>query len=198
MEPDDLVPRHPSTRARHQVLEAAAQLARDRAIFPITPDQLTGGLPDSPAALGADLFMIVLQDRLPSLVRRLDGLSLRAGGPESVGEILTDAAEAIISFYAEIQVAGVGAVGSIHEVVRLRQALHAHGIRTRQAIEPLARYLREERRASRIAPDTDPEPAAELLLGGCFHQAFEEIFPGADQIPAQRERAVRLVRGLGL
>lgn len=183
---------------RHQVLEAAAQLARDRVISPITPAQLNGGLPESPAALGADLFMIVLQDRLPSLIRRLDGLSLRAGGPESVAEILTDAAHAIISFYAEIQVAGVGAVGSIHEIVRLRQTLHAHGIRSRQAIEPLTRYLRAERQAGRVAPDTDPEPTAELLLGGCFHQAFEELLSDRDQIPSRRERAVRTVRGLRL
>ncbi|MBC6469741.1 TetR/AcrR family transcriptional regulator C-terminal domain-containing protein [Actinomadura alba] len=164
----------------------------------MTPAQLNDGLPDSPAALGPDLFMIVLQDRLPSLVRRLDGLSVRAGGPESVDEILTDAAQAIIAFYAEIQVAGVGAIGSIHELVRLRQALHAHGIRSRQAIEPLARYLRAEQKADRIAADADPEPAAELLLGGCFHQAFEEMFPGRDQVPSQRERAARTVRGLRL
>jgi uncharacterized membrane protein YccC len=144
------------------------------------------------------IFCIVLQDRLPSMIRRLDGLSVRAEGTESVEEILTDAALAMISFYAEIQVAGISAIGSTHEIVRLWQALHAHGIRSRQAIEPLARYLRAEQRAGRVVPDTDPEPTAELLLGGCFHQAFEEMFSGRDQIPSQRERAVRTIRGLRL
>src|SRR5262245_37567563 len=118
MESDDLLPQQRSSMVRYRVLGAAAQLAREREVPPLSPARLTGGLPESPTALGADLFLIVLQDRLPALVQRLEGLTARAGGPESVDEILSDAGEAIITFYAEIQIAGVGAVGSIQELIR--------------------------------------------------------------------------------
>lgn len=183
MEPDALSrpTAPPSARrpvaVRDQVLKAAARLDGEPA----------------PTAL----FLALLQDRLPTWIRMLEALTERPSG-RPPDETLTWVAESTIEFYTEMQTAGLGAFTTIHNLVRIRRALHAHDLHYRHAIDPLARYLQTERAAGRVTPDADPRDTAELLLAGCFNRAFEELLLGTEALPPRRDRAVRLIRALRL
>jgi hypothetical protein len=167
---------------RDQVLKAAVLLTKDGRDF-------------SPAAHGP--FLTLLQDRLPAWIRRLEAL---ADEPATSGvhQKLIEVAETAIAFFTEMQTAGLGAFTSIHSLVRVRRALHRHGLHYQIAVEPLARYLEGQRRAGHVTAAADPERTAELLLAGCFSSAFEELMRGPGDIPPRRTRAERLVSALRL
>lgn len=46
--------------------------------------------------------------------------------------------------------------------------------------------------------DVDPEASARLLIAGCFHRAYIEMFVGADAGPTREASAVEIVRELRL
>jgi len=180
---------HNPVAIRDQVLLAATDLGLGRGLDPVLdpwPMSRRGG---------TALFLTMLQDRLPSWLNRLNGLSGQPAA-DPIG-VLTAAAISTIDFFAEMQTAGLGTFGSISELIRVRRALSTHGLTYGLAIEPLARYLRLQQTAGRIG-DGDPEEIAELLLAGCFSQAFEELIFGADLMAPRPARAARLVHSLRL
>ncbi|MFL6054238.1 MAG: hypothetical protein ACJ72W_15155 [Actinoallomurus sp.] len=51
-----------------------------------------------------------------------------------------------------------------------RPSLRKYGAGPEQPVRRFADYLRTERDLGRIAADADPDAAAALLAGACFHQ----------------------------
>nr|SBO98044.1 hypothetical protein BN4615_P7560 [Nonomuraea gerenzanensis] len=82
--------------------------------------------------------------------------------------------------------------------VRFRQAIRETGLGPHAETSPLAAYLAAEQRLGRVRDDVDPEASARLLVAGCFHRAYIEMFVGADAGPAREVSAREIVRELRL
>ncbi|MGP4097738.1 hypothetical protein [Nonomuraea sp. KM90] len=82
--------------------------------------------------------------------------------------------------------------------VRFRHAIRETGLGPRTETAPLAAYLAAEQQLGRVRHDVDPEASARLLIAGCFHRAYIEMFIGSDGGPGQDESAQEIVRELRL
>ncbi len=144
-----------------------------------------------------DHFLAMLQDRLPLWIRILNDLSHLAGKGR-VRDNLVPVARAGIDYYVDVQSAALPAFTSPSVTVRFRQALRENGLGPPTETAPLAHYLDAERRLGRVAAQVDPEASARLLLAGCFHHAYIEMFVGADAGPTRDVGAEEIVRELRL
>ncbi|WP_248961576.1 hypothetical protein [Sphaerisporangium perillae] len=155
--------------------------------------QLRGTTP----AQAVEMFLALLQDRLPVWLRTLDDLMYRAGKGR-VNDNLLPVARAGIDYYAEVQAAAMPAFISPSVTVRFREALRETELGPASEIAPLAEYLAAERVLGRVAPDVRPEASARLLLAGCFRHAYYEMFIGAGSGLSRDDGAVEIVRELRL
>jgi hypothetical protein len=127
----------------------------------------------------------------------LHGLS-HLTGKGTVSDNLLPIAHAGIDYYMDVQSAALPAFTSPDVTVRFREAIRDNGLGPRTEIVPLAAYLAAEQRLGRVGPDVDPEASARLLIAGCFHRAYIEMFVGADAGPTRAASAEEIVRELRL
>ncbi|MEV5891262.1 TetR/AcrR family transcriptional regulator C-terminal domain-containing protein [Nonomuraea fuscirosea] len=144
-----------------------------------------------------DHFLALLQDRLPLWLSILHDLSHRSG-KGSVSDNLFPVALAGIDYYIDVQSAALPAFTSPNVTVRFRQAIRDTDLGPRTETTPLAAYLAAEQRLGRVRADADPEASARLLVAGCFHRAYIEMFVGADTGPTREASAREIVRELRL
>ncbi|GAB2950558.1 TetR/AcrR family transcriptional regulator C-terminal domain-containing protein [Nonomuraea fastidiosa] len=144
-----------------------------------------------------DYFLALLQDRLPLWLSILHNLTHRAG-KGSVSDNLHPVARAGIDYYIDVQGAALPAFTSPDVTVRFRRAIKEAGLGPRTEIAPLAGYLADEQRLGRVRADADPEASARLMVAGCFHRAFIEMFVGCDDAPSRDASAREIVRELRL
>ncbi|QFY10662.1 hypothetical protein GBF35_32245 [Nonomuraea phyllanthi] len=144
-----------------------------------------------------DHFLALLQDRLPLWLSILHNLSHRIG-KGSVSDNLVPIARAGIEYYMDVQSAALPAFTSPNVTVRFREAVRDTDLGPRTETAPLAAYLAAEQSLGRIGPDVDPEASARLLIAGCFHRAYIEMFMGADAGPSLDASALEIVRELRL
>ncbi|GAA1754453.1 TetR/AcrR family transcriptional regulator C-terminal domain-containing protein [Nonomuraea sp. AD125B] len=168
-----------SQDARRRVLEMAVSLREDRG----------GG--------SVDHFLALLQDRLPSWLSMLHDLAHRIG-KGTVADNLQPIARAGIQYYIDVQSAALPAFTSPNVTVRFRQAVRDTGLGPWTEAAPLAAYLAAEQRIGRVRADADPEASARLLIAGCFHRAYVEMFVGEDTCPSREASAREVVRELRL
>lgn len=172
-------PHQRSQDTRRRVLEMAVSLREDR----------SGG--------SVDHFLALLQDRLPLWLSILHDLSYRIG-KGCVADNLLPIARAGINYYIEVQSAALPAFTSPQVTVRFREAVRDTGLGPGTEVAPLAAYLAAEQDLGRIGPEVDPEASARLLIAGCFHRAYLEMFVGADAGPTLEASAREIVRELRL
>ncbi|MFF1376964.1 TetR/AcrR family transcriptional regulator [Streptomyces sp. NPDC058308] len=163
------------TRAR--ILDAAHELMVTRGLARTTTKEIAKAALCSEAALykhfasKEELFVGVLQERLPRLTPLLDEL-LEKPGERSVAENLTEIARSASGFYAQ----SFPIAASLYAETKLKRrhedSLREMGAGPHMPIEALDAYLRAERDAGRIAPDADTFAAASLLMGACAQRAF--------------------------
>lgn len=153
--------------------------------------QLRGATP----AQAVEMFLALLQDRLPVWLRTLDTL-MHLAGKGRVNDNLLPVARAGIAYYAEVQAAAMPAFISPSITVRFREALRETELGPASEIAPLAEYLAVERGLGRVSPDVTPEASARLLLAGCFRHAYYEMFMGSGL--SRDDGAVEIVRELRL
>jgi AefR-like transcriptional repressor, C-terminal domain len=172
-------PHQRSQDTRRRILEMAVSLREDR----------SGG--------SIDHFLALLQDRLPLWLSILHDLS-HVIGKECVSDNLVPVARAGIEYYFDVQSAALPAFASPNVTVRFREAIRETELGPRTETTPLAAYLAAEQRIGRVRADVDPEASARLLIAGCFHRAYIEMFLGADAGPARAASAREIVRELRL
>ncbi|MFG1703259.1 hypothetical protein ACFLIM_08700 [Nonomuraea sp. M3C6] len=172
-------PHRRSQDTRRRILEMAVSVREDR----------TGG--------SVDHFLALLQDRLPLWLSILHELSHHLG-KGSISDNLLPVARAGIDYYMEVQAAALPAFTSPNVTVRFREAIRDTGLGPRMETAPLAAYLAAEQRLGRVAAGVDPEASARLLIAGCFHRAYIEMFVGADAGPTREASAREIVRELRL
>ncbi|MQA95499.1 MAG: hypothetical protein GEV11_12910 [Streptosporangiales bacterium] len=185
-----------AAEARRSVIAIADALRREPET---TRERL--GRPDAPAyphdPTQTDLFLAMLQDRLPVYVAIVERLVASAGTGTVTGN-LVPVARATMDFWAEVLNAGITAFGSPETVMRLRTLLRGQGLGPQHTIAAVALYLRKEREAGRVPATLDAAGTAQLLLGACLDQAFFELVLGEDLMPDREESAHRLAAALRL
>jgi hypothetical protein len=171
-------------QVRRQVVDMAADAQRG---FPAGP----------PAHAATDLYLALLQDRLPVYVQTMMDLRARAG-QGCVRDNLLPVATGTLDFYAGLLGAKVSAMADPEQLVRIRQAMKARGLGPAAARRAVAGYLRDEQRRGRMDAGISADAVASLLLGGCLSYAFSGLLMGEDDLPPRDDYAAGLVQGLRL
>ncbi len=189
---------------RDRMLDAAASVMRTHGLARATTKQIAREAGFSEAALykhfddKASLFVAVLSERSPSrFTEVLSGLPQRVGA-DPVADVLVTVAEEAVAFYRETFPMGASLFSEPALLAAHRESLHRMDAGPRVPADALAGYLAAERDLGRLRPDTDPDAAAQLLLGACLMAAFLSAFddrPLTDTAPpAELVRTV--LRGL--
>ncbi|MEU9044862.1 MULTISPECIES: TetR/AcrR family transcriptional regulator [unclassified Kitasatospora] len=180
------------TRAR--VLDAAARLLGTVGLVRATTKEIAREAGCSEAALykhfrdKEEIFVRVLRERAPRLAAAVAELPGRAG-EDTVGEHLEAVVRVAVPFYRQ-SFPMAGSLFASPELLAAHRAKlgdsgpHHVGVH-------LADYLRAEQRLGRVSTAVDPDAAAMLLIGACFHRAFLELFY-AGEGPAEAIRPVTL------
>jgi AcrR family transcriptional regulator len=168
---------------RDQILDAAAHVMRTRGLANATTKEIARASGYSEATLykhfrdKTELFIDVLQERLPSLIPLVKSLADRPG-EATVRDNLLELARTAVRFYQESFPMNASLFAEPHLLGAHRTALNRHGAGPHRAVEGVAMYLRAEQKLGRIAADADPDAAAALLVGACFQYAFLGHFAG--------------------
>jgi hypothetical protein len=144
-----------------------------------------------------DLYLALLQDRLPVYVQTMKDLRGRAGQGCVRGNLRTVAA-ATLDFYCGMLGAKVSAMADPEQLVRLRDLMKRRGLGPAVAHRVLADYLRDEQRGGRMPAGVAADSAASLLIGGCLSYAFNRLLMGEDDLPPRDAYVTGLVQALQL
>ena len=187
---------------RDRILDGAAKVIRERGVANATTKQIARAAQFSEATLykifddKIDIFLAVLNERLPRFSPVQEGPTARVGRSTVQRNLATFAAEALL-FYAEVFPIGASLFSDPDLLARYREALAARGTGPHTVSDAMAEYLRAEQRGGRIAPDADPDATAMLLVGGCYHRAFLLTFAGQTISPVMARRyGAKLVAAL--
>ncbi|GAA3113500.1 hypothetical protein GCM10010466_00680 [Planomonospora alba] len=194
LDPDQLDPYRKAQDARRRVLEMSVFMKRQDGHDDGFPPGLRGPAASGPAV---DLFLALLQDRLPVWLKILDDL-MHLVGKGTVTDNLLPIARAGIDYYAEVQSAALPAFTSPSVTVRFREAMKDTRLDPVSEVVPLAAYLEAEQRRGRVAAGVDPSASARLLLAGCFRHAYYELFVGTGFVPSRDDSAEEIIRELRL
>lgn len=174
----------PPAPTRTRILDAAEQLMRTIGLVRATTKEIARAADCSEAALykyfssKEDLFVAVLQERLPSLGPLVAQLT-EDPGDRSTEQCLTEIAHQAALFYEASARISVSLFADPALLQRHIDGLRPLGAGPQRPIHALSRYLRTERSHGRIRQDTDADAAAALLLGACFQRAL--IAPFAEE-----------------
>ncbi|KAA2266596.1 TetR/AcrR family transcriptional regulator [Solihabitans fulvus] len=185
------MPQQPAP-TRQRILDAADRLMRTIGLARVTTKEIARASDCSEALLykhfasKEEIFVAVLQERLPALGPLLAELTADAGGRDT-GQCLIDIARQAALFYEASTQIGASLFAEPALLERHRAALRELDAGPHKPVLALAEYLRRERTAGRIRTDADPDAAAAMLLGACHLRAFLAHFTG--QPPPQSAEA---------
>ncbi|WP_327354107.1 TetR/AcrR family transcriptional regulator [Streptomyces sp. NBC_01304] len=189
--------------ARTRILDAAHHLMLSVGLARATTKVIAKEAGCSEAALykhfvsKEELFVTVLMERLPKLTPLLQGLAHDPdAGNRTVEENLVEIAREAALFYEQSFPIAASLYAETQLKSRHEAAMREMGTGPHMPIRGLDIYLRMERDASRISPDTDTFAAASLLLGACAQRAFAYDAAGPFPPPPVDEFAASLVRTL--
>ncbi|MCM2393092.1 TetR/AcrR family transcriptional regulator [Streptomyces albipurpureus] len=188
--------------ARARILDAAHVLMLTLGLARTTTKEIAKAADCSEAALyksfssKEELFIAVLDERLPKLGPLLSELTARPGEGD-LEENLTEVARQAARFYAQTVPIAASLYADPRLKARHEAALREMGTGPYKPIQRLDAYLRAEQRAARIHADADTYAAASLLLGACTHRAFAyDSAAGGTAAPPLDEFAQGLARTL--
>ncbi|MFI7706300.1 TetR/AcrR family transcriptional regulator [Nonomuraea sp. NPDC049480] len=163
-------------RTRDRIIEAAEQALHEFGIVGATTKRIARQAGCSEALLykhfpGKEaLFLAVLLERMPALGPAL--ARLRKGvGQGDVAANLTDFTVAAVEFYTRAAGIASGLLADPSLLAGFRSMLAEIGTGPHTPIMVLAEIIKAEQAAGRIDADMDPQAAAAMLMGACFHRA---------------------------
>ncbi|MEU7408681.1 helix-turn-helix domain-containing protein [Streptomyces sp. NPDC042638] len=187
--------------ARVRILDAAHELMLTVGLARATTKEIARAAGCSEAALykyfdsKEELFVQVLDERLPRLTPLLRSLSAEPGQGTLEGNLTEIAREAALFYEQSFPIAA-----SLYAETQLKQrhydALRAIGSGPHLPIQGLDSYLRAEQAAGRVRADADTYAAASLLLGACAHRAYAYDAVANGERPPVEEFAARLASTL--
>jgi AcrR family transcriptional regulator len=184
--------------AREKILDAAAEVIRDRGLARATTKEIARAAGYSEALLYkhfADkqaIFMGVLAERVGGLA---DPTELAGTG--TVSDNLVDITVGLLSFYVQTFPMAASVFSTPDLLAAWRTGLTAHGGSPRHPIASVERYLESEVRLGRVAAGVDVGAVAALLCGAAFQHAFLACFEGRTAVPDAAALAGRLTRAIG-
>ncbi|MEU6584652.1 helix-turn-helix domain-containing protein [Nocardia sp. NPDC046763] len=184
--------------ARERILDAAADIMRERGVARATTKEIARAAGYSEAALykhfrdKEDVIVQVLRERMPAASTP----SVRPGG-ETVAENLFTIARAAATFYQQALPLFGGLLAEHARLVAHRESMARYGAGPGHAILGISEYLRAEQELGRVDRAADVEIAAVLLDGACFHQAFLRYYAeGPDAGPLPDDTVRRIAQSL--
>ncbi|MGI5221072.1 TetR/AcrR family transcriptional regulator [Nocardia sp. CA-290969] len=170
---------------RERILDAAADILRTRGVVHATTKEIAQATGVSEPTLykyfgdKERLLLAVLRERVPGLSR----LDIRPGAGE-IRDNLARLAQAALDFYRQT-IPMLGALlADPQRMAAHRVAMDELGAGPDKAVAGFATYLRAEQALGRLATGADPDAAAALLIGACFHEAFLDYYTGGRAGPA--------------
>jgi AcrR family transcriptional regulator len=136
-----------------------------------------------------EIFLRVLRERAPRFSDALTQLPERAGTGEPADH-LTEVVRAGVAFYRRSFPMSASLFAHPDLLASVRRKLPGKDAGPREPTRLIAHYLSLEQEHERISATIDPDAAATLLVGACFHRAFLELF-FADEAPADVPRPAR-------
>jgi AcrR family transcriptional regulator len=194
-------------RTRSRILDAAAHLMSTVGLTRTTTKEIAREAGCSEATLykhfrdKEEIFIRVLRERAPRLSDALVQLPSRAGEGELVDH-LEEVARVAVLFYRQAFPMAASLFASPDLLATHRRKLELDAAGPHEATQHLAAYLSLEQNLGRIAPGIDPNAAATLLIGACFHRAFLDLFfaseapEGALRPESEEDFATEIVRTL--
>ncbi|WP_433524999.1 TetR/AcrR family transcriptional regulator [Nocardia pseudovaccinii] len=183
---------------RDQILDAAAEIMRNRGVVEATTKEIAKTAGYSEAALykhfsdKEDLILNVLRHRMPG-----PAVPRPEPGSATIEANLAALARAALAFYQQSLPLLGGLLAQPKRMAAHRDSMRRHGAGPGHGIAGIAAYLRGEQQLGRLGPEADVETAAALLDGTCFHQAFLRFYEeGPDATAAPDEFADSLARTL--
>ena len=132
---------------------------------------------------------------LGTYVQRMGiGDQVAGAADESVEVVLADLAARTLVFFRQTMPVGNPLLKQPEWLRRRQQRLAQLGAGPRRPAALLSAYLRAEQGLGRVRRDADPDAAAALLLGACFHAAFLTAF--LDDMPQDESRFARAIARL--
>lgn len=179
---------------RDTILDAATKVMHHQGLAATTTKEIARAAGFSEATLykhfrdKQDLFLCVLQERLPRLepVRDLVGRN-------SVAANLQRIVEQLMRFYFASFPIAASLFSQPVLLAEHRRRLAERGAGPQEPVVYLTHYLQAEQERGRMSPDVDVEAVAALLTGVAFQQGFFANFQGAAELPDRQEWAARLV-----
>ncbi|MFF3321304.1 TetR/AcrR family transcriptional regulator [Streptomyces sp. NPDC002889] len=162
---------------RVRIVDAARELMLSLGLARTTTKEIAKAAGCSEAALykhfanKEELFVTVLNERLPKLGPLLTGLVIDSGG-RSVEENLTEIARQAALFYEQTFPMAASLYAEPQLKRRHEEVMRELNTGPHKPIQGLDAYLRAEQGAGRISQDADTYAAASLLLGACVQRAF--------------------------
>jgi AcrR family transcriptional regulator len=169
---------------RDRILDAAANLMRNRGLAGATTKEIARGAGLSEAALYRhfddqfEIFLHVMKERMPPFIVAMGDLPNRVGRADVV-RTLQEIAMAALTFYGEIGPMAGSLFSQPALLARHQDALRREKAGPQVALVRLGAYLKAEQRLGRFPKKVDAEVCAALLLGACFQRAFIRNFWGA-------------------
>ena len=173
---------------RERLIEAAERVMRERGIAGATTKEIARAAGMSEGTLynhftsKEEIFLAVLNERLPPFVALIGSLPDRAGSG-TVGATLEEVASAALAFYHDAIPMGASFFADPELLARHRALLQAREAGPQRANEAVAAYLRAEQERGRVLPEVDAAAMAYLLLGACFQRAYWAEFLGEAASP---------------
>ncbi|MFE3827433.1 TetR/AcrR family transcriptional regulator [Streptomyces sp. NPDC059092] len=170
---------------RSRILDAAAHLMGSVGLTRTTTKQIAREAGCSEATLykhfrgQEEIFVRVLHERAPRFTDALARLPGRVGTGEVAGN-LEEVARVAVLFYRRSLPMAASLFASPGLLVAHRAKLDLTGAGPQEATHCLAGYLRAEQERGRVSAGIDPDAAAMLLIGACFHRAFLDLFFAPD------------------
>ena len=134
-----------------------------------------------------ELFIRVLEERLPSIDPLLAELTSDRDD-RSITECLSAIAAQAARFYESTFAIGASLFAEPSLLRHHREAIRSLGTGPNRPVEAVADYLRTEQKSKRLRADADPQAAAALLMGACYHRAFFTRYFGKHGSGARRLR----------
>ncbi|QFY07016.1 TetR family transcriptional regulator [Nonomuraea phyllanthi] len=172
---------HGRMRTRDRIIDAAEQAIREFGITGATTRRIARQAGCSEALIykhfsgKEELFLAVLLERLPALGPALARLRL-ATGQGDLAANLTEFALKALEFYARAAGIASGVLADPSLLDGFRSMLAKADMGPHLPIQALAGILRDEQRGGRLDDGLDPDAAAAMLMGACFHRANLSYF----------------------
>ncbi|MEV4806113.1 TetR/AcrR family transcriptional regulator [Nonomuraea sp. NPDC049421] len=161
---------------RDRIIDAAEQAIQEFGISGATTKRIARQAACSEALLykhfagKEELFLAVVIERMPALGPALEELRAAVGRGDLRANLVTFTLAAL-GFYTRAQGIAGGLLGDPALITGFRAMLAERGSGPHVPIQVLAGVLRDEQRAGRVDAGLDPDAAASMLMGACFHRA---------------------------